>query len=94
LEAIGLIKEQFYGGQVTLLNIKDEFLKRAVDWQEKLNEDVWFFVRLYEDLTSYLTHEESFILIPQVVNLTLEQTDESNFLGSDQNLAVFLYCQL
>ncbi|WCN38808.1 hypothetical protein [Aneurinibacillus uraniidurans] len=59
-----------------MINIKDEFLKRTIDWQKKLNEDEWFFSRLYENLTNDLTPEECFSLIPQAVDLTLEQTDE------------------
>jgi hypothetical protein len=62
--------------KVTLLNIKDEFLRRTVNWQEKLDEDEWFFARLYEDLTKNLTPEECFNLIPQAVELTLEQSND------------------
>ncbi|MEW9672986.1 hypothetical protein [Ammoniphilus sp. 3BR4] len=57
-------------------NLRDEFLGKTTDWEEKLNEDEWFFSKLEEELTFGLTAEECFNLIPQIVQLTMEQRNE------------------
>ncbi len=53
----------------------DNFNSRIINWQSKLQEDEWFFAKLIEDLTSNLQSYEAFDLIPEAVDLILQQSD-------------------
>ncbi len=57
------------------IDLIHSFNSRIVNWQSKLQEDEWFFAELIEDLTSNLQSYEAFDLIPEAVDLILQQSD-------------------
>jgi len=57
--------------------LEREFTMALVDWQRKLADDEWYFVRLHGRLTESLSSEEAFNAIDEAVNVTLAQDDES-----------------
>ncbi len=46
------------------------------DWRAKLQADEWYFARFRERITSGLSSEEAYLLIPQAVSLIMPQSDE------------------
>lgn len=60
-----------------VMSLADEFQSHIVNWRARVQEDEWYFVRLREKLTADLQPHEAFDAISQVVELTLQQTDEA-----------------
>ena len=58
-----------------MMSLKDEFESHVVDWQSKLQREEWYFTTLRKELTDGLEPHEAFSVIPEAVDLTLEQSD-------------------
>ena len=67
--------------------VAKEFEIALEGWQEKLQNDEWYFVRLREDLTKKFSPDELFSAIDDVVDLVLKQKDE--FLIHETFLLLF-----
>ncbi|MGB7605362.1 MAG: hypothetical protein WBL93_07770 [Lutisporaceae bacterium] len=58
-----------------VLDLKKEFYEWIVNWEEKLNEDEWYFTQFRENVINDIIPEQAYTQIPEAVELVLEQTD-------------------
>ena len=58
------------------MNIKQKFKASTINWENKINHDEWFFKKFRDDITKDLDEIAAFEMIPEVVNLIIEQNHE------------------
>ena len=58
------------------MDLKERFTEYTKNWQDKLNEDEWYFCKFRDEFTKDLMPHEAFDLIPDVIELLFNQSDE------------------
>lgn len=58
-----------------VFDLKIEFYQWIVDWEEKLNEDEWYFAQFRENVINDISPEQAYNQISEAIELVLEQTD-------------------
>ncbi|MGX9134812.1 ABC transporter [Rummeliibacillus sp. JY-2-4R] len=47
-----------------------------VDWEDKLDQDEWYFSNAFESITNGMTPEEAFNYIPNVIKMLINLNDD------------------
>jgi hypothetical protein len=63
------------------MKLKDKYNEYIKDWETKINSDEWYLYRFREEIINNSSPEEAFLLIPEVIELMLEEKDK--FLCSE-----------
>ncbi len=58
-----------------IFNLKEDFMNYIKDWQNKLEQNEWYFTNYINEKIEPLSSEQAFEIIPDAVDLIIAQKD-------------------